>query len=91
MVLWMTLTLAYFVFTDHYDGQWAREYGLASQLGYWLDHVGDFLFYGVIVLTLFKGSREESSWGGARRKGSKPPVTSTPPSSTDAPAPPPRS
>jgi hypothetical protein len=58
MVLWMVLAFAYFLVTDHYDGQWAREYGLESRLGYWLDHLGDFLFYGVVVLSIIRGSTE---------------------------------
>ena len=58
MVLWMTLAFAYFLVTDHFDGQWARAYGLVSEFGYWLDHIGDFAFYGVVALTIMKGPRE---------------------------------
>ena len=60
MVLWMVLAFAYFLVTDHYDGQWAREYGLASELGFWLDHLGDFCFYGVVVMSIILGPREAS-------------------------------
>jgi len=64
MTLWMCLDFLYFLVTDHLDGAWAREYGLVSELGYWLDHLGDFVFYGSMVLTILKGSREPE----ARRK-----------------------
>ena len=67
MVLWMVLVFAGFLATDHYDGQWARNYGLESGLGYWLDHVGDVLFYGVVVLSIIRGSTEPE----ARRRGTK--------------------
>lgn len=87
MVAWMTLALAYFVFTDHFDGQWAREYGLVSELGYWLDHGGDFLFYGVVVLTLIKGPREGATWG-RRSRRARPAPGPTPPSPTPPPPPP---
>jgi phosphatidylglycerophosphate synthase len=60
MVLWMSLVAAWFLVTDHLDGQWALRYGLVSELGYWLDHVGDFVFYGAVVLTTIRGSRERS-------------------------------
>jgi phosphatidylglycerophosphate synthase len=68
MVLWMALAFAWFLLSDHFDGQWARANGgaLQSELGYWLDHLGDFAFYGVVVLTLVKGSREA---GVERRRG----------------------
>jgi phosphatidylglycerophosphate synthase len=58
MVLWMLLVAAWFLLTDHFDGHWARRYGLVSEVGYWIDHVGDFIFYGAVVLTLVMGSRE---------------------------------
>ena len=61
MVAWMSLDFAYFFVTDHLDGQWAREYGLVSDLGYWLDHGGDFLFYGAVVLSIIAGSREPAA------------------------------
>ena len=61
MVAWMTLDFAYFLITDHYDGQWAREYGLVSELGFWLDHSGDLLFYGAVVLSIIVGSREPAA------------------------------
>ena len=72
MVLWMALAFVYFFFTDHFDGQIARNQGLESELGYWLDHAGDLLFYGVVVLTIVKGSREPGL--ARRRRGAPPPV-----------------
>ena len=68
MVAWMTLDFAYFLLTDHYDGQWAREYGLVSELGFWLDHSGDLLFYGALVLSIIAGSREPAAKKLARRR-----------------------
>src|SRR5262245_7237315 len=58
MVLWMSLLAAWFLVTDHLDGIWAVRYGLVSNLGYWLDHLGDFAFYGAVVWTTIRGSRE---------------------------------
>src|SRR5436190_24322660 len=58
MVLWMVLDGAWFIASDWYDGIWAKSRGLTSELGFWLDHGADFLFYGAVVLTLIKGSRE---------------------------------
>jgi phosphatidylglycerophosphate synthase len=66
MVVWMALAFGWFLLSDHFDGQWARAYGLESELGYWLDHIGDFVFYGAVVLTIVKGSREA---GAPRRRG----------------------
>ncbi len=90
MVLWMTLDFAYFLVTDHLDGQWARRYGLVSELGFWLDHLGDFVFYGCVVLTLFLGSREPAARKpGAMRERATPPSTreETPPKAPNPPAP----
>jgi hypothetical protein len=58
MVLWMALVVVWFVGTDFLDGNWARDRGLTSDLGFWLDHLADFAFFGVIVISLIKGSRE---------------------------------
>jgi phosphatidylglycerophosphate synthase len=69
MVLWMSLVFAYFVLSDHFDGAWARTHGLTSELGYWLDHAADFVFYGIVVLTIVKGTREP---GPGRRRGRRP-------------------
>lgn len=82
MVLWMTLAFAYFLVTDHFDGQWARAYGLTSELGYWLDHVGDFLFYGIMAVTIMKGPREPEV-----RRRSKAGATPPTPLSPDQPPP----
>lgn len=65
MVLWMSLAFAWFLLSDHFDGYWARRYGLTSELGFWLDHVGDVAFYGAVVLSLVKGTREPEA---ARRR-----------------------
>jgi phosphatidylglycerophosphate synthase len=80
MVLWMSLAFTWFLFTDHFDGQWARGYGLTSELGFWLDHLGDFAFYGVVVLSIVLGSRERD--GPRRRRPTAPP---SPPPPVDGP------
>ncbi len=77
MVLWMTLAFAYFLVTDHYDGQWARANELSSEFGYWLDHVGDFVFYGLMAVTIMKGPREPEVR--RRRRSSALPPPPTPP------------
>lgn len=82
MVAWMSLAFAYFLVTDHYDGQIARTQGLESELGFWLDHTADLLFYGVVVLSILKGSREPGPV--RRRRGVPPPA---PPSSAEPPTP----
>ncbi len=84
MVAWMSLAFAYFLLTDHFDGQIARNQGLESELGFWLDHVGDLLFYGVVVLSIVKGSREPAL--ARRRRGAIPPPA--PPTSASTSAPP---
>lgn len=66
MVAWMALAAVGFLLSDHFDGQWARRYGLESRLGFWLDHLGDVAFYGAIVFTTIRGSREP---GPRRRRG----------------------
>lgn len=76
MVLWMTLAFAYFLVTDHFDGQWARAYGLVSELGYWLDHAGDFAFYGIVAVTIMKGPREPAV---RRPRKSRPTMPAPPP------------
>jgi phosphatidylglycerophosphate synthase len=58
MVAYMAAAAAWFIGTDWYDGMWARNRGLVSELGYWLDHGADFLFYGALVLAIIRGSRE---------------------------------
>ena len=83
MVAWMSLAFAYFLLTDHFDGQIARNQGLESELGYWLDHVGDLLFYGVVVLSIVKGSREPAL--ARRRRAGGPPPMPPPSSATAAP------
>ncbi len=80
MVAWMVLAFAWFLVTDHYDGQWAREYGLESRLGYWLDHLGDFFFYGVVVLSIIAGPREPP----LRRRRGKGVASAAPAASTTA-------
>ena len=88
MVLWMTLCGAWFIASDWYDGIWAKGSGLTSELGFWLDHGADFLFYGAVVLTLIKGSREPERK--PRRKRIVPaPVPRS--SAPDVPPPPPGS
>jgi hypothetical protein len=64
------LDLFVFLLTDHLDGVWAREYGLTSRLGYWLDHVGDFLFYFVVIVT---GIASANRGALVRRKRKVPP------------------
>src|SRR5262245_48763363 len=44
-------------FLEHVDDL-AQTYTLESRLGFWLDHGADFFFYGAVVLSLIKGSRE---------------------------------
>ncbi len=84
MAVWMALAFVYFFFTDHFDGQIARNQGLESELGYWLDHAADFLFYGVIVFTIVKGSREPALL--RRRRRSPPAVGPGSPSGPGTPA-----
>jgi phosphatidylglycerophosphate synthase len=79
MALWMTLAVAWFLVTDHLDGIWARENGLVSELGYWLDHVGDFVFYGSVVLTLVFGTREAAAGHRRKRSATPPPKAPSPP------------
>lgn len=80
MVLWMVLDFAYFLVTDKLDGEWASAYGLRSRLGFWLDHLGDFAFYGVVVLSFIMGSREPDR---ARRRRTNAPG----PAAADEPSP----
>ncbi|MCC7138956.1 MAG: CDP-alcohol phosphatidyltransferase family protein [Planctomycetes bacterium] len=68
MVAWMALAAMVFLFSDHFDGLWARAYGLESRLGFWLDHLGDVAFYGAVVLTTIAGSREP---GPRRRRAAR--------------------
>lgn len=79
MVLWMTLAFTWFLFTDHFDGVWARTAHLDSELGFWLDHLGDVAFYGAVVVSVVRGSREP---GLTRRRrgprGAPPPPPPTP-------------
>jgi len=79
MLLWMCLDFFYFLVTDHLDGAWAREYGLTSELGYWLDHSADFLFYGAVVLTILKGSREPPARRATRSEVARSTGTARPP------------
>jgi phosphatidylglycerophosphate synthase len=87
MVLWMLLDLVWFVGTDFLDGNWARENHLDSELGFWLDHSADFLFFGAMALTVLKGSREPAARrpDATRARGKTP----TPPSAEPPPPPPP--
>jgi len=73
----MSLAFAWFLLTDHYDGSWARRYGLVSELGFWLDHLGDVAFYGAVVLSLVKGTREPPL--ARRRRGAGPAAAPPPP------------
>ena len=75
MVLWMVLDGAWFIGTDWFDGIWAKSRGLTSELGFWLDHGADFFFYGAVVLTLIKGSREPVQ---KRRRHIEPPRRAKP-------------
>jgi phosphatidylglycerophosphate synthase len=54
--LWMVLIAAWFLLTDHFDGHWARDGGLESTLGKWLDHGSDVVFYSCVVFSLVFGS-----------------------------------
>lgn len=81
MVAWMSLAFAWFLLSDHFDGYWARTYGLVSELGFWLDHLGDVAFYGAVVLSIVKGTREPER---VRRRRAGPAAAPPPP-------PPPRS
>jgi phosphatidylglycerophosphate synthase len=58
MVLWMTLAALAFVATDLVDGRLAREAGLATTWGAWLDHGADVAAAFALVATLVIGSRE---------------------------------
>lgn len=83
MVLWMVLDFAWFVASDWWDGTYAREHRLDSDLGAVLDHGADVLFYGAIVCMLLFGSREADA---ERRKRRSPPTDPSPP--PEAPVPP---
>jgi phosphatidylglycerophosphate synthase len=70
-------------FLEHVDAA-AGTYTLESRVGFWLDHSADFVFYGVVVLSLIKGTREPA----ARRRSltkrtTEPAAGATPPPAPD--------
>jgi phosphatidylglycerophosphate synthase len=75
--LWMFLVAAWFLLTDHFDGHWARDLGLASRLGEWLDHGADFVFYSCVVLSLVFGSGDGPETP-RRRRAARPAPTPPP-------------
>lgn len=79
----MSLAFAWFVLSDHFDGYWARTHGLVSELGFWLDHLGDVAFYGAVVLSIVKGTREPQQVHRRRTgPGAAPPRPPPPPPTT---------
>lgn len=87
MVLWMTLAALGFLASDHLDGRLARQHGLASVLGAWLDHGTDAVFYGLVLFTLVRGPREAPLRPRRARRG----VRATPDSDARPDGPPPPS
>jgi hypothetical protein len=98
----MFLIAAWFLLTDHFDGHWARDNGLESTLGKWLDHGSDVVFYSCVVFSLIFGSgdappavnrgRRAGAWPAARpaaRRTSPAPSPPADPRVTRPPVPPP--
>ncbi|MBM4016637.1 MAG: CDP-alcohol phosphatidyltransferase family protein [Planctomycetes bacterium] len=71
--------LAWFGITDATDGRLARTHGLATGWGGWLDHLGDWLFAGSVILLAMAETRAAVRRRGAvtaadgRRSGSTTP------------------
>lgn len=86
MVLWMTLAALGFLASDHLDGVLARQHGLISPLGAWLDHGTDAVFYGLVLFTLVRGPREASLL--PRRARRRAPAPPPPDARPDVPPPP---
>ena len=82
MVVWMALAVAWYVYSDMNDGNWARENGLVTDGGYWLDHSSDVLFWGSVFFTTYRGSREAAAKRRAKRVVTPPDPLDAPPSKT---------
>jgi phosphatidylglycerophosphate synthase len=61
MVAWMTLATLAFVATDFHDGRIAREHGLESRLGHWLDRAGDVAGTLAMAAAVILGPRGETT------------------------------
>jgi phosphatidylglycerophosphate synthase len=72
--LFMFLIAAWFLLTDHFDGHWARDNGLTSKLGAYLDHGADFVFYSCVVFSLIFGSGDAPPALRRRRPVAKPSI-----------------
>jgi phosphatidylglycerophosphate synthase len=70
--------LAWFGITDATDGRFARTHGLVTPFGGWLDHLGDWLFAGSVLLLAIA----DSGGGGRRRAGIREANGRTPGSTT---------
>jgi phosphatidylglycerophosphate synthase len=79
MVWIMAVAFAWFVASDFVDGSLAREHGLESRTGFWLDRLGDLVGGLAVLASLILGSREaaagprRSRARGAARGGGTPP------------------
>lgn len=78
--------IAWFGLTDYSDGHFARQHGLVTEWGGWLDHLADWAFALSVILLGMAESRFAHRPRRARRTANR--AASTPPPA-DQPAPPP--
>lgn len=60
--------IAWFGLTDYCDGTFARQHGLVTEWGGWLDHLADWAFALSVILL----GMAESSFGGRRPRTRRP-------------------
>lgn len=66
--------LAWFGITDATDGRLARSHGLVTGWGGWLDHLGDWLFAGSVLLLAMSDSKFSPRARRRARQGDQPPL-----------------